>query len=227
MDWPGYALADLVPFSRETWFALVAGYNREHLPAVGAGLGVGVLLLWLTARPECRRPRVALALLGLCWVWIGWAFLHRELGALLWAADWLAWGFAGQGLLMLAAALQPASDPGRRTGWAAPGWWMLACAVVLLPALARATGGGWSSIGWFGSAPDATVLGTLGVLTLLPGRSAWLLLPVPVLWCALSAGMLYVFGDPRWPLPLCAAALTMLLLARARTLYSRGLCSRL
>jgi hypothetical protein len=158
---------------------------------------------------------MALVLLGLCWLWIAWAFLHQALGTLLWAADWLACGFALQGLALLAAALVSPSVPRAPGGRLGPGWWMLAFAVLLLPVLQWAVGRDWLAIGWFGSAPHATVIGTLGVLSLTPGPIAWPLLAVPLLWCGLAAGMLHVFQDPLWPLPLLAAALGGLLRRRS------------
>lgn len=203
MDLFGYNPADLVPFSRETWYALIAAYNRDQPSAVAGGMGVGLVLLWLNARGGRRRLGAALALLGLCWLWIAWAFLYRELGTLLWAADWLAGGFAVQGLLLMVAAVLLPEDHLAATGrWPAAGWWLLVVAVLLLPLLAWATARPWAAVGWFGSAPDATVIGTLGVLALLPGRVVLPLLPLPVGWCVLSAGMLQVLGDPLWPLPL-------------------------
>jgi|GEM_PF-2266946 len=165
MDWLSYAPADLVPFSRETWLALLAAYNRQHLPALPAGIGVALAVLWLTRVGGSRRLRLALVLLGGCWLWIAWAFLYQALGTLLWAAPWLAWGFAAQGLLLvLAAALLPLSAPVAVASWRMPGWWLLVAAVVVWPALAWAAGRDWLAVGWFGSAPDATAVGTLGVL---------------------------------------------------------------
>lgn len=215
----GYSLADLVPFSLETWYALIAAYNRDQPAAVAGGMGVGLVLLWLTARGGRRPLGTALALLGLCWLWIAWEFLHRELGTLLWAADWLAGGFALQGLLLLVAAVLLPEDHLVATGrWPGGGWWLLAVAVLLLPLLAWAVGRAWPAVGWFGTAPDATVIGTFGALSLVPARVAWPLLVVPVIWGLFSAGLLQVLGDPLWPAPLLASAFAPLpLLFRRRT----------
>jgi hypothetical protein len=87
-------------------------------------------------------------------------------------------------------------------------WWLLAAAVLLWPLLQLGTGRDWTALGWFGSAPDATAVGTLAVVAMTPGRRAWLLLPVPAVWCLVSATMLGVFDDPLWWLPAAAAALT-------------------
>jgi hypothetical protein len=98
-------------------------------------------------------------------------------------------------------------------------WWLLAAAVLLWPALDAGAGGDWTAAGWFGTAPDATAVGTLAIAAMTPGRRAWLLLPVPLLWCLMSASMLSVFAAPLWWLPLGAAALTgpLLWLGRRRT----------
>jgi len=209
MDWLGYSPADMVPFSGETWRALIAGYNDDHVPAVIGGMALGLALLRLTAGGAPRLLRATLALLGLCWLWIAWAFLHQALGMLLWAADWLAWAFAAQGaLLLLCAAVPLTGETTTRTRSGSPpryppaAWWLLAAAVLLWPALELAVGRDWTALGWFGSAPDATAAGTLAVAAMTPGGRAWLLLPVPVLWCLVSSAMLGVFEAPLWWLPL-------------------------
>jgi len=214
MDWLGYSPADLVPFSGETWLALLARYNEDHLPAVIAGMALGLVLLRLTAGRSPRPLRPVLALLGLCWLWISWTFLHQALGTLLWAADWLAWAFAVQGALLLLCAGLPytgAMTPRPRLGsplrYPPPAWWLLATAVLLWPVLELAVGRVWTALGWFGTGPDATAAGTLAVAAMTPGRRAWLLLPVPVLWCLVSSAMLGVFEAPLWWLPLVAPLL--------------------
>jgi hypothetical protein len=70
----------------------------------------------------------------------------------------------------------------------------------------------WMGVSLFGSAPDATAIGTLGLAALLAPRLRWLLLPVPVLWCLLSALLRWGLGDPLWLVPGLAAMAVMLAL---------------
>ncbi len=223
MDWLDYSPADLVPFSQDAWRALIADYNRAHWPWVLAGVAMGLLLLGLTAGATRWRLRAALALLALCWLWIGWAFVHQALGRLLWAADWLAWGFAAQGALLLAVAgLGGVAPQAQRRGSAAPAWWLLAFAVLGLPLLAFAAGRPWPALGGFGTTPDATAIGTLAVAAMLAGPSAWLLRLLPMLWCLLSTAMLQVLDEPLWPLPLLAVGFAAVLSWRRRRTTARG-----
>lgn len=219
LDWLGYSPADLVPFSRDTWLRLVADYNMEHLPAVLTGLGSGVLLLWLVAGAATWRLRLAEALLVPSWLWIAWAFLSQALGTLLWAADWLALGFAVQGLLLLLSTLiPPRAGDERWRGSLLAAWCLMASGVALLPMAQLVSGQAPSTLSWFGSAPTPTAVATLALAVLIPGPRAWLLLPVPLLWCMLASAVQGVFGDPLWPLPAIAALLAVLvrLLPRAR-----------
>ena len=212
MDWLGYSPADLVPFSRETWLRLVADYNAKHLPAVLTGLGSGVLVLWFVAGAAAWRLRLAEALLVPSWLWIAWAFLHQALGPLLWAADWLALGFALQGLLLLLSALIPLRVGDERwRGSVLAAWCLMASAVVLLPAAQLLWAQAPAALSWFGSAPTPTAVATLALAVLIPGPRAWLLLSVPLFWCMLASAAQGVFGDPLWPLPAIAAVLAVLL----------------
>lgn len=218
MDWLTlYSPADLVPFSRDTWLGLVERYTRAHLPAVLVGIGAGVLLLWLAAGTAPWRLRAAQALLAAGWLWVGWAFLYRALGELLWAAHWLALGCAAQGALLLLSALLPLHANGeRRRRPAHVGWWLLVPALFALPLAQTLAGQPAGTLGWFGTTPTPTALATLALVGLLPAARAWLLLPLPLAWCAVAAAMLGVFGDPLWPLPAVLAVLPVLLrIARA------------
>jgi hypothetical protein len=213
MDWLTlYSPADLVPFSRDTWLALIARYNQAHLPAVVAGIGAGVLLLWLAAGTAAWRLRAAQALLAAGWLWVGWAFLYQALGELLWAAPWLALGFAVEGALLLLSALLPLRAAGeRRRRPARVALWLLALALFGLPFAQALAGQPVGTLGWFGTAPTPTALATLALVALLPAPRAWLLLPLPLAWCLIDSAMLGVFADPLWPLPAVLAVLLVVL----------------
>ncbi len=73
-DWVNYSLADLVPFTRGTYLRLFELYNARAWPAAAIGQGFGIWMLWLLWRPDAGRIRACLGALGVCWVWIGWAF---------------------------------------------------------------------------------------------------------------------------------------------------------
>jgi hypothetical protein len=218
MDWFGYSPADLVPFSRDAWVALLADYNERTMPMPVAGLLVGAGLLWLVVPPSPGRVRVSLALLALCWLWIAYAFMHRALGTLLWAADWLAWACVLQAALLLAAAVLPSRSDGlvrpppTDKPWLSASGGLLFFAVVLWPIVeiqlqsalhvefpvssGVSEGRDWPAFSVFGTAPDPTAFGTLAVASLFSGRRALLLLPIPILWLSISASMLGVLGDP-------------------------------
>ena len=69
-----------------------------------------------------------------------------------------------------------------------------------------------SAVEVFGIAPDPTVVATLGVLLVARGRNAWLLLPIPLLWCAISGATLWAMDEPdAFVLP--AVALVSMMLA--------------
>ncbi|WP_420799541.1 DUF6064 family protein [Noviherbaspirillum sedimenti] len=71
----------------------------------------------------------------------------------------------------------------------------------------------------FGLAPDPTAVATLGLL-LCTSRVPWLLLALPLLWCAISGATLFTMGAPdAWVAP--ATALLALLLTIWKTLLGR------
>jgi hypothetical protein len=74
----------------------------------------------------------------------------------------------------------------------------------------------WTQAEVFGMAPDPTALGTLGFALLAPTpRRRWLLLIIPLLWCAISGATLWTMGAPD-ALILPAAGLLALVLAASR-----------
>jgi hypothetical protein len=74
----------------------------------------------------------------------------------------------------------------------------------------------WNQAEVFGMMPDPTALGTLGFALLLSTpRRRWLLVVIPLLWCAISGATLWTMGAPD-ALVLPAAGLLALCIAPLR-----------
>jgi len=218
-DWLGYSFTDVLPFSRETYQRLFVLYNARFNPAFAIGLGLGIAALALLLRLEAWRQRLVLAAFGLCWLWISWAFQLQMLEPLLWMAGPFALAFALQSGLLLSAAALPAArigsarlERGSRIGYA-----ILISGVLLVPLLGLLADRSLSGLELFGTAPDPTVIATLGLALVLPPRVGLLLMPVPVSWCLVSTVLSWGLGSPLWPVPaVFATAAVAVLWRRAR-----------
>jgi hypothetical protein len=209
IDWLTYSLSDVVPFSREAYLRLFELYNRRFWPAGAIGLALGLGMLWLLDRPGAGRIRMSLSALAVCWLWIAWAF-HRETYAQLnWAAPYAAAAFAAQGLMLFAVAfafgrssLVERTDKAARIGVA-----LAALAILATPLPGLAWDRSWQGLELFGSAPDPTILATLGLMLLIRHWLRPLLMIVPMTWSLASGLTLLALGDPLWPvLPGLASA---------------------
>lgn len=214
-EWWTYRLSDFLLFAPRTWHRLFELYNAWLWPAqpLVLALGIGLLVAWW--RGSAWSPRVSCAALAGAWAWVAWAFHLERYAAINWAATWFAAAFALQAALLLAMAWRgaPVTTPRSPAGLA-----LLGGAVLLMPLLGMAFGRPWREAELFGLTPDATVLGTLGVLLLLGGPrrpfAAWPWL-VPLAWCAVSGATLFAMGLP-WAglLPLAGLAAVITQLAR-------------
>ena len=91
---------------------------------------------------------------------------------------------------------------------------LIAIIVVGYPLLAPLTGRAWTTAETFGVAADPTAIATVAVLALVRGRIRWLLLVVPLLWCAFAALTLWAMNSPEAVVVAAAALLALLLAAR-------------
>lgn len=213
-EWWTYRLSDFLLFSPRTWFRLFELYHQSLWP-----WQIGVALGWLALGTAWWRgvswaPRAALLALSLAWGWQAWAFHAQRYAAINWAASGFALAFALQAVLLAAAALawrQIERPP-------AAAVWLPAAALLLMPLLPMLYGRSWRETEAFGLTPDATVLGTFGVLLMFaPAYSAiglawWI---IPAAWALLGSATLWAMELPWAPL-LPAAATWALVLARRR-----------
>jgi hypothetical protein len=196
-QWWTYALSDLLMFSARTYFRLLELYNRDTWPLHLPGAGVGMALLLFARRDDARSGRIAAVMLGLCWLWVAWAFHAARYATINTAAPYFAAGFAFQGALLLFAGNMPAKLD-------RPGLVMLLLALLGYPLLAPFSGRPWTQAEVFGMAPDPTAAVTLALLALAP-RASWVLWPVPLLWSAISGATLWTMQVRyAWVLPLLA-----------------------
>ena len=193
-EWWTYSLSDFLMFSGRTWYRLLELHNTVWSPLhVVTTLAAGWLLFAMrSASPG--RLRGALVLAGGAWLFAAWAFHWVRYAPINWGADAFALGFGLQGLALVwqgwtARDLRVGSDLAGRVGQA-----MLLVA-TLYPLLALAWGRPLAQSEWFGLMPDPTALATLGMLLCLR-RGA--LLPIPLLWCAVTGATLWTLGAGDW-----------------------------
>src|SRR5690606_2249043 len=72
-DWWTYRLSDFLLFSPDTYRRLFELYNAGIWPIQMAAALLGLLALAAALRRSPREAAV-LAILALCWAWVGWAF---------------------------------------------------------------------------------------------------------------------------------------------------------
>jgi hypothetical protein len=218
-EWWSYGLSDFLLFSPRTYYRLFELYNAAVWPAQIAAIAVGLAILVLLRRPSAVQGRVVAALLAACWLWVAVAFHLERYATINWAASYFAAGFAVEAALLLwigvargGLGLRLAPDLASRVGL---GIFLVALAVQ--PLIGPVLGRGWRSAEIFGLAPDPTAVATLGLLLPTGGRPPWLLMILPVLWCAFTGTTLWTMEAPDfWVAPLAAVLVVMLAARRAQ-----------
>lgn len=183
-EWWTYSLSDFLMFSARTYYRQFELMNRELWPLQLLALGAGALILACMLRPRKVGARIAFALLGLSWLWVGWAYHLQRYADINTGAPYFAAGFFIQaGLLAWMAAKPPVAGTAARL----PAL-IVVLALVGYPLLAPLDGRGWWQAELFGFAPDPTAMLTLGALMFW--RAPWPLWMIPLLWCAASGATL-------------------------------------
>ena len=195
-EWWTYRLTSFLLFSPRTYHRLFELYNIAIWPAQLAGAAIGVAIVAFLIGHRTHRDRIVAGLLAMCWLWVAWAFLYQRYAQINWAATWFAAAFAFEALLLVALGVfagRIVFAPPRGTGfWIAIT--LVTIAVVGYPLLAPLAGRSWTTAETFGVTPDPTAIATVAALALVRGRVRWLLLTVPLLWCAITAATLWAMA---------------------------------
>jgi hypothetical protein len=217
-EWWTYSLSDFLMFSARTYYRLFELYNLAIWPGHLLAAAVALIILACAVRGGAAAGRIAAVLLAACWLWVAWAFHAQRYAAINAAAPYFAIGFAVQALLLLwigavrgAMALAPMHG---RVQHAAFG--VMLFAMLGYPLVTVASGRGWRQLELFGVAPDPTALATLALLV-AAARMPSPLLPIPLLWCAVSGATLWTMHAPdAWVAPLGALLVLVLWAIRSR-----------
>ena len=219
-EWWTYSLSDFLLFSPRTYYRLIERYNVAVWPAQPITLGLGLVVAALLRRPSVARSRAVAAILAALWAWVGWGFIASRYTTINWAAQYLAWLFAAEVVLLgwLGAVRARLHFGWSRGGPALLGALLFGFALALYPLLGPALGRGWRQAEVFGIAPDPTALATLGLLLTGKGspRARWLLLAAPLVWCAIAGVTLWAMGSPEAWILLSSALLAVAFSARGR-----------
>lgn len=196
-EWWTYRLGSFLLFSPRTYYRLLELYNLAIWPAQLAGMAIGLAIVALLIGKRGHRERIIAGLLAACWLWIALAFHYQRYAQINWAATWFAVAFTCEALLLVVGLVAGRLVLQRISGGTA---WIstsiFAMSILGYPILAPLTGRPWTSAEIFGVAPDPTAIASVAVLAMVRGRIRWLLLLVPVLWCAITAATLWAMRAP-------------------------------
>lgn len=222
-EWWTYSLGDLLLFSPQTYYRLFELYNLEWWPLQIVALALGLVMLGLWRRGGSGAGRAIAVILAAAWLWVGWAFHGQRYASINLTAEYFAWGFALQALMVLwlggvrgRFALASATRMQQSLGLGLFGF-----ALLVFPLIGLLQGRGWTQAEVFGMAPDPTALATLGMLLCVGARPLWLLLPIPVLWCLISGATLWTMGSPDFAVVPLAALLAVGIAAAGGLMESR------
>jgi hypothetical protein len=224
-EWWTYRLEDFLLFSPRTYWRMFELHNEALWPLQIPALLLGAAILVWVVRTPPWSGRVVSIVLAAAWIWIAWVFLWNRYATINWAAPYAVPAFAVQALLLawfggLRGHLHFTAD---WTGHGVVGLTLLLYAMVPHPLVAILAGRPIQAAEVFGIAPDPTAIATLGLVSMVPGGSAALLLLVtPLAWCVVSWATLHTMGSPEGWLLLAAAVLA----AATRIMFRPGSVER-
>lgn len=196
-----YSLSDFLLFSPETYFRLFERMNEALWPLQIPLFAIALLLLWLAMQQ--RGLRILALIFAAAWLFVAWAFFEERYQSINWAGSYFALGAVVQALLLLHFAVWPAgfSQRGHRAALL-----LLAFALLIQPLIVPLSGRAWQGIELFGLTPDPTAVATVGFALLVSGWRRWLVLPLALSWCAITAATAWAM---EWPAGVIAPAIAV------------------
>lgn len=189
----------MLPFTREQFLEAFAAYNDAVWPLQPLAYVLGLIaLVSLVQRSELNQ-RLALAIMGLMWIWTGVAYhwiFFSEINA---AAVLFGLLFVVEGAVLGGLAFRHAASFSFRwrpdlAGWAAAA--LLLYALIVYPLIDLLLGN-WPRMPWFGISPCPVTLFTLGFLLLAHPRPPFWLWAIPIGWSLIGGTASFLLGIPQ------------------------------
>ncbi|MBU6955457.1 DUF6064 family protein [Hahella sp. HN01] len=197
-EWWTYRPEHFLLFSSRVYWRLFELYNQAWWPWQWLFLLMGVGLLAMMARPRVWSGRaVSLSLMAL-WLFVAWAFLWRRYATINWAAQYVAYAFVAQAVLL--CWLGVFRDRVVFAPFVDKRFWLGAClflyALLAHPLTTLLFDRPLIAAEVFGMTPDPLAIGTLGITVAMSGGVARWLTPIPGAWCLVSGLTLDTLAEP-------------------------------
>lgn len=206
----------VLPFTVEQFFGVFRAYNETVWPAQWGLVAVALIAIGLSVKPGDGSGRAVSAILGALWLWLGLAY-HQAFFA---AINPLAHAFAavsvagGAAFLWWGVVRRRLQFRFSVRGRGAVGLALVVFALVVYPAWSALAGHRYPAFPTFGL-PCPTTLFTVGMLAFLVPPYPRAVLVAPVAWCLVGAQAAFLLGVPPDLGLLVAAAVGVVLIARA------------
>lgn len=195
-EWWSYSLSDFLLFSPRTYYRLFELYNAAVCPAHIVALAGGVVAAFLL-RNGPANARIVAGILVAGWLFVACAYHWQRYATINLAAPYYAAGFAIEAMLLLWIGVirsrlhfRPNADITSRMGFG-----LFLFALLIQPLIGLLFDRPWIAAEIFVIAPDPTAVATAGILA-TASRTSWLLLVIPLAWCAISGATLWAMEAP-------------------------------
>jgi hypothetical protein len=202
----------MLPFTREQFFAVFAGYNEAVWPVQWLAFAAGVAIVVLLVRPTRSSSRIIGAALAAMWAFTGIAYHALHFSTINKAAFGFAALFVLQAVLLFIVATVRGQVAFRPSATLAGG---LGAALVVYALVGYALVGAWfgqryPAIPMFGITPCPLTLFTFGLLFMAAPLPRGLLV-IPVVWSLIGASGGFLLDVPEdWPLLFSGVAAVVL-----------------
>ena len=187
-----YRLSDFILFSQTVYYRQFELYNQLMWPLHILAIIFSLIIIYVLWKKPVWGGRLVALLLIVSWLWVAWAFLYQRFYQIHVVANWYAFAFVLQALLIIwyglirnCFALFVINRLRIKIGSI-----LLFIAYAVYPFIAYLTGRSWMQFEMFALAPDPTVLASLAILIFY--KVPVVIYVIPVVWLLLSAMTLIV-----------------------------------